>query len=287
MLDKIILGTVQLGLNYGINNSLGKPSVESALDILKTAHDRGIERLDTSDLYGESQNVITLSPYKKEFKVFSKFSLEKNHSIGFHLSQTLQVLGLEKLEGYSFHRVKDFLDYKDTGEGASLKKLGLFNSLGVSVYSNAELEAAIAAPFIDLIQVSFNLLDNAKMKNGLLEKAKQAGKTIHIRSVYLQGLFFKKPDELKGNLTPLKTNLRQIQELAEDYQLTMEELALGYVFHSQHIDAVLLGVETPEQLSRNLDVIQKLKFKNEILKKIEMIKIESPELLEPRNWRVA
>ena len=34
---KIILGTVQLGLNYGINNKLGKPSEKAAFEILDTA----------------------------------------------------------------------------------------------------------------------------------------------------------------------------------------------------------------------------------------------------------
>ena len=40
MLEKLILGTVQLGVNYGINNSEGKPSLEKSFDILNMAYER-------------------------------------------------------------------------------------------------------------------------------------------------------------------------------------------------------------------------------------------------------
>ena len=39
MIEKIILGTVQLGINYGINNTKGKPNEQEAFDILKTAYE--------------------------------------------------------------------------------------------------------------------------------------------------------------------------------------------------------------------------------------------------------
>lgn len=287
MLDRMILGTVQLGLKYGINNSVGKPSVESALEILSKAYDLGIKTIDTSDLYGESQNVITLSPIKNKVEILSKFSLEHNSSIGFHLNNTLKTLGVEKLAGYSFHRIKDFLDYQDNGEIAEIRKTGKFRWMGVSVYTNAELERAINTSFIDMIQVSFNLMDHAKVKNGLLEKAKEMNKIVHVRSVYLQGLFFKNPEDLKGNLSPLSKNLRYLQELAEDYSLSMEEMAMGYVLNSPGIDGVLFGVETLEQLTRNIDVIKNLKFKKELVKHIEGLLLDNPELLDARNWRVA
>ena len=37
---KIILGTAQLGLDYGITNQYGKPSLEKSLRIIKTALDK-------------------------------------------------------------------------------------------------------------------------------------------------------------------------------------------------------------------------------------------------------
>jgi signal transduction histidine kinase len=42
---KLVLGTVQLGLNYGINNSSGKPSQKDIFGILDLAHEQKIESL--------------------------------------------------------------------------------------------------------------------------------------------------------------------------------------------------------------------------------------------------
>ena len=52
------LGTVQLGLNYGISNTGGKPSLETAFNILDGAMKNGINTLDTAAGYGDSEEVI-------------------------------------------------------------------------------------------------------------------------------------------------------------------------------------------------------------------------------------
>ena len=41
-ISKLILGTAQMGLDYGINNSLGKIKKEESFKILKNAYDFGI-----------------------------------------------------------------------------------------------------------------------------------------------------------------------------------------------------------------------------------------------------
>ncbi|MDB2625702.1 aldo/keto reductase, partial [Flavobacteriaceae bacterium] len=58
MNSKLILGTVQFGFNYGINNTAGKPSKENIKSILDLAYSSGIQLLDTAEVYGDSQNKI-------------------------------------------------------------------------------------------------------------------------------------------------------------------------------------------------------------------------------------
>ena len=57
-LSKLILGTVQMGLDYGINNKLGKISVEESHQILLSAHVSGITTIDTAEAYGNAHKVI-------------------------------------------------------------------------------------------------------------------------------------------------------------------------------------------------------------------------------------
>jgi aryl-alcohol dehydrogenase-like predicted oxidoreductase len=56
--SKLMLGTVQFGLQYGINNSVGKPSLENVKAILRAAADGGINILDTARNYEESEEVL-------------------------------------------------------------------------------------------------------------------------------------------------------------------------------------------------------------------------------------
>ena len=58
MKEKLILGTAQFGLDYGINNSVGKPNVESTESILNYAISQKIHILDTADAYGNSSDII-------------------------------------------------------------------------------------------------------------------------------------------------------------------------------------------------------------------------------------
>ena len=59
-LSKLVLGTVQFGLQYGIN-SAGRPSIEQVSDILNNAKTGGILILDTSSAYGNAERLANLS----------------------------------------------------------------------------------------------------------------------------------------------------------------------------------------------------------------------------------
>src|SRR5687768_14232655 len=95
-LDKIILGTVQLGLDYGINNSTGKPDSKEAFKILELAYKNGICTLDTANAYGNAEEII--GDYHKtnpKFKVNTKFHADTGFNFEENLSATLQRLNID------------------------------------------------------------------------------------------------------------------------------------------------------------------------------------------------
>ncbi|MEM5650763.1 aldo/keto reductase [Bacillus cereus] len=68
---KLALGTVQLGLHYGIGNIMGKPDREEALNIIQYAINNGIDVLDTASSYGNSEAIIgEYVSSKKQKKIF-------------------------------------------------------------------------------------------------------------------------------------------------------------------------------------------------------------------------
>lgn len=284
---KLILGTVQFGLEYGINNSVGKPQKEQVFEIFEQVAKSGLEVLDTADVYGNASELIGefFANSSTRFKINTKFKVEKDKTIEEQLQHSLGLLNTQNINVYFYHRFDEMIEFPETlVELEKLKTQKLINKIGVSVYGNDELEIAVNTPEIDAIQLPFNLLDNYSQRGNLLKLAKQKGKEIQVRSVFLQGLFFKKLEDYPTYLSPLKPYMQTISEISDDGKMGMEALALSYALNQPEIDYVLIGVDTLEQLNRNLSYSDTV-MPDDILARINVIDVAETELLYPKNWK--
>lgn len=290
MTNKIILGTVQFGLEYGINNSSGKPSKETVKSILDFAFENNVHLLDTAEAYGNSQEVI--GSYHKssqnKFNVITKFSPRRDdlsEKLTLRISQNLKTLNVDSLYGYMFHSFNDFKKYytiyKD--EIKELKKEGLINKFGVSIYTNEEIEELLVSDNIDLIQLPFNLLDNNNKRLTIIKKAKEKNIEIHTRSIFLQGLFFKNTKDLPNNLMTLMPYLNEINRISKSNNLNLNDLSLNYAFKQENIDNVLVGVDSVNQLKENIRSLN-CEISEEVIKLVNMIDVKEIALLNPANW---
>ena len=291
MIEKIILGTVQMGLDYGINNTKGKPSEQEAFVILETAYDNGIKTLDTAEAYGNSMQVIGNFHKKyptKIFNVITKLDAQVFLTKGDlyrKVNESCKTLYVDKIHGYMFHNFENFkknsIFFEELLEA---KKQGLVKKIGVSLFSNFELNTILEEySDIDFIQLPFNLFDNELKRKKYMEKAKKMNIEIHTRSVFLQGLFFKDIKELSKKLSPFKEPLELIHGISKESDINLGYLALNYALEKEYIDHVLIGVDNKEQLNLNL---QNLKGDKQIPHgRIDEILIKNEELLNPTNWK--
>ena len=283
---KLVLGTVQLGLNYGINNSAGKPSLKTAFDIINRSYELGIDEIDTADAYGEAVSIISTylsqNPNQK-FKVMSKFIGNDDMSYREAFDQSCKKLGLESLDGYYFHRFQDFKKFCDFDYIQDLKRESRLGKFAVSLYSIEELELAIDSNEVDVIQLPLNIFDRSEEKVDLLKRAHSKNKLIYVRSVFLQGLFFKNVNNLPPKLYPLRSALIELYHLVDAYKVDMEDLCLKYVLDLSFVDKVIIGVDSVTQLERNVKSITS-KIPDELIDRVLKIKINNPELLNPVNW---
>ncbi len=274
----------QLGLPYGINNSAGQPGYKDSIAILAYARQSGITTLDTADAYGSANDII--GSYNKAhapFQVINKIK-GRQPDLRTYIVNALNKAGITSFEVLHFHAYKDYITYPDQiRELAILKKDGLIKKTGISIYNNEEMEGAIDSADIDVIQLPFNLLDNYSKRGKLIEKAQAAGKEIHTRSVFLQGLFFMNPDALPAKIKPLAPYLCKIRELANAYSLDVHTLALNYALQQPGIDRVIIGVETVAQLEDNIKRLDK-HLDPEILSAVNEINVAEAELLSPSLW---
>lgn len=286
--NKLILGTVQMGLNYGVNNSKGKIEKEEADKIFKSAYESGITLLDTAEAYGNAHQIIgdfhALNP-EIRFKVITKVPpIERLTNVEDKIEHYLKVMNISQLEGFMFH---SFESYKDNQEIisklSSLKKEGLLKQIGVSVYTNDELQTLLSDGEIELIQMPFNLLDNFGLRGKLMKEAKKKGKTIHTRSTFLQGLFFKDLNDNHPVVKALKQELCEIYKLSESMGVSIATLALAYCNQQTCIDQVLIGVDSVDQLRINLYASNCYLPENAI-QIINQININNIKLLNPSLW---
>ncbi|AYB31099.1 aldo/keto reductase [Chryseolinea soli] len=283
---KIAIGTVQLGLSYGINNQTGKPSQDVAFDILRKASDYRIHMLDSAEAYGDSLQVIAAflkSGHHSSFDIISKF-IGDGTALSGKVEATLEALGIPSLYAYMFHRFEDYRSGKYRDELLSLQKTGNVRKLGVSLYGTHELEAVVNDAEIGVIQLPLNPLANTAETIRLVKEAKAKGKEIHVRSVFLQGLLFKDPDELTGNLKGLYEPLKTFHKILKDYNLGVRQACLNYALHQPWIDYVIIGVETKEQLEQNIEAITP-HFSQALAQELESIFVPDLSLLNPSTWK--
>ena len=284
--NKLILGTVQFGLNYGINNLNGKLGDQEVFEILEYATANSITTLDTASAYGNSEEIIGnfLSHNPNKFDVITKVKLENVNSFEEALDNCLNKLKLNKVQYIMFHSFEDYLKIQKEIPSINQKLKGIkYDKIGVSIYENEEIEIVSNDNNIDLIQVPFNLFDNDFHKGELLKKAKIKGKIIHVRSIFLQGLFYKNLFDLPKNLLKLSDYLQLIHGLAKENNLSISELSIKYVMAKTYIDGVLFGVDSLDQLNSNIKN-SKGTLDAHIESKIDNIKIIETELLNPSKW---
>jgi aryl-alcohol dehydrogenase-like predicted oxidoreductase len=289
MSNKLILGTVQFGIPYGINNQLGQTPLEEVHEILDFAFEHGIVFLDTAAAYGISEKIIgdylSNNP-AKNFRIITKFDLKKHGNLRESFLSSLQNLRQEHIDTIMYH---SFSDYKNSAsqqiEFEKEFKGRKYTNFGVSVYSNIELEEVIDLGFFDIVQLPFNLLDNEYQRGDLLKEAKKKGIEIHTRSVFLQGLFFMNLDKIPVSLRELVPSLKAIHEICHTEKMDIAELSLMYPLSKKYIDAVLLGVDSVNHLRKNINSLGH-NLATDLQSRIDDIKIENPNLLNPSLWKI-
>ena len=284
--NKIILGSAQLGLDYGINNAKGKVSSQEVAPILRLSHDYGVSGLDTSYAYGDSELVIRdgLRDTQLDFKIISKYPRNTGR-VEDVLQKSIQRLGVSHLYGYLIHHFEFFKEQPSIWEDFKrMKEKGVVEKIGYSIYSIQELDYLLSKNIsFDLIQFPFNILD--RQFSPYLVDLKNNNVEIHVRSVFLQGLFFKDLSKMEGVFYPLKKYLKKLHCYCKENHLSVEQITLNYVLSDPNIDGVLIGVDNLSQLKKNFDVVQK-GIDKESKDFIDSIFVKEKELLNPVNWKI-
>ena len=288
MNNKIILGTVQFGLDYGINNKLGKPNFKQSCEILSKAFDSGITTLDTAEAYGDAHNIIggfhNINPSKK-FDIITKIPHGSDlTNIYQKVCNYLKDLNVDCIDTLMFHSFDTYI--KSLNDFKLVSKLidnNLVNKIGVSVYNNIQIEKLLDNEKIKVVQLPFNLFDNTNRRGEYIKKLKEAGKITHTRSAFLQGIFFKNPMDFNFIVRKLSNELTFLNQLSDKYNVPIGSFALNYCLSQKDIDQVIIGTDSINQLEQNIE-FTKLDLEDSLLEEINSIFIKNEKLLNPSLW---
>tara|TARA_Y100001970_G_scaffold159011_1_gene194488 strand:+ start:3412 stop:4266 length:855 start_codon:yes stop_codon:yes gene_type:complete len=279
--SKIIIGSAQFGLNYGISNVIGKTPINEVDKILSLAKKASIEFIDTSPNYGNSE--ITLGKLKNyNFKLISKFIANDKDELNKSLLKSLNDLKSKKLYAFLAHRPENVLKNKILWSYLNeIKNSGKVSKIGFSYNNVEEINYCIKLNMIpDIIQIPFNIFDSRFLDLAIYLK-NQYNTEIHSRSTFLQGLFFMDPNNLPSSLSLFKNQLIKLSILSKKNIL---KLSLNYVLNNRNIDKVVIGVENKQQLESLLNSIENSNL--DFLKNEFKFNNNEKNLLSPSKWNL-
>ena len=297
-ISKMTLGTVQLGMDYGICGQTERPGKTYAFSVLDCAVESGIRTLDTANNYGVSEKVIgewlasrgdsRLPCVVTKIGPFDHSGPEALRAdIRRQALTCLKTLGLPALDILMSHDYTDYAQNPETVGHAfhELKDEGITRLTGISAYSEDDYRR-IAASGFDCVQIPLNVFDWRQIENGGVGALAQSRMKIFVRSVFLQGLIFMKPEELDPRMAFCRPYLERYQVLCRSFGLSAPELALSFILSVPGVTSVVLGCQTVEQVRKNaalLNSVRTLTAEEMQLLRDSFSDID-PRVVDPRKW---
>ncbi|MBF0096736.1 MAG: aldo/keto reductase [Magnetococcales bacterium] len=296
-LGRFCLGTVKLGVpDYGFS-SPSSSAPQPPIPFLAQVERMGIQRLDTSPRYGNSEQHIGTylaqrSPQACPLWLSSKIDQltpeNRNTPAAMVASvqRSLQRLQVPQLDVCYLHQneMAIIADAAVHAGIALLKEQRLIRQIGVSLYSHEECHYAVACGLYDVIQVPISLFDLGFYNRFVLPNAHHP---VHFaaRSLLLQGILANR-QEIRQRIRQSEEvlhYLQQIDQLAAQWQMSSTEMAIRFAFSLPHIDHLLVGSLSLANIGAMLEWIEQ-PLAEEQMAAISQLAAVAKGWSNPRNW---
>lgn len=298
---RLTLGSAQWGMPYGIANREGPPDDARLEAMLVRARDAGVRAIDTARAYGESEARIGAAlrrlPSSEGWRVITKLAPDV-HETGLGLADCLErvstslsdsrvALGEDTLPVVLLHRFA----HRHACGGILWRTLlaerdaGRIGQLGVSAATPEEAWAALEDPDVEVLQVASSLLDLRLVRQGFFPRARELGRTVYVRSVFLQGVAHLDPATLPSFLAPAVEPLWMIHGTAAQLGVTPRALFLGFAREFLPGAHPIVGCESDAQLAELLEDWSDDRIDGAGLAPlVERLPILGADVVDPARW---
>lgn len=300
----LALGTVELGLEYGITlpGEAARPAEAEGVRLVHAALDAGITLIDTARAYGASEEVlgVALRGRRHEVVLATKVRTQRpdggapagdelRHLMRASLEQSLRALQTDYVDLWQIHNVDEaLLAQRDAVADAFARARadGLVRAVGGSTYGVEAPLAALESGLFDVLQVTYSVLDQ-RLEERVFPAAAAANVGLVVRSVLLKGVLTARGDYLPEHLGPLRERSRAFRELvaARGRGLTPVQAAIAFALGNPRIGSTLVGVRSEEELREALDAVGR-PLDPALRDELAALRLDDPDLLNPSTWGI-
>jgi len=163
----------------------------------------------------------------------------------------------------------------------NIKKIGLVDKIGISVYETIELDLILKKFKPDIVQFPVSIIDRRFLNKKLILKLKKMNIKIQARSIFLQGLLLKNPNKIKS----LKYNKKLYEIITslfnwcKNKNLDLKEACLIFIKNQKNIEFLTIGIESLIQLKQNIASLQNNKNFD-----LSRFASNDKKIIDPRKW---
>ena len=198
------------------------------------------------------------------------------------VNESFSRLGVSSVYGLLLHRSSQLLEKDGKTLYQALQKLkesGQVQKIGISIYSLNELETLSPYYNFDLVQAPFNIFDRRLSESGWLQKLKDKGVEIHVRSAFLQGLLLMSREDVPVKFAPWTELFGKWHEWLSKNPVTAIQACLAYPLSFSEIDRVVIGADSVIQLEQIIKAAQSTTLTN-----LPDLQCDDEDLINPARW---
>ncbi len=290
------LGTAQLGMCYGIANRHGQPDMAMATEIVSRAVAAGCLYFDTAAGYGDAEatlgQVFAKLGLAATVRVVTKCVLQHEGAfasgeVQAGLQHSLDQLQLPAVWALLLHREADLALWGSglERELLALRSAGQVRKLGVSCYHPQHARQAADIPTLDVFQVPASLFDRRFIAGGCIADLVHSGRSVFLRSVFLQGLALLDKEALPEKMGFAGPAVATLEKFCWNHALDRRQFALDYVRLRCPGTILLLGAERPEQIDENVKTMESMRATLALCDEWDRVwPLEHDEGLCPIHW---
>lgn len=289
--NKLILGAAQFSGAYGFDKARYNLTKKEIKKIFICMKNNGIGFLDTSLEYnGVSKKIRLYKTKKLKFITKIKFRnddlTKKNEKqikdiiyrrllfskkeINIKYFHSLLIHNFELLEPNNQKKLFNVL--------LNLKKNKELSKIGFSIYDFKKLKFTLKKFRPDIIQCPYNIFDRRLNDIKLKKIIKEKKISVHVRSIFLQGLLLLDPANLPKKFLKWKNKFTEWHDWSKKKEIKKIDAIFSFLKDNKDIDKVIFGVQDLKQLKEILDLkIKKIKIPN-------CLESKDKNLISPNLW---